>query len=117
MNYDIEKPKNEDKPKNEEIRAELSMWRGLTVLLGIVVVALIVVIFVIPHLFPPAAEVVKYCGDYPCKEEANTLKLDGFDTAFMEFLNCVKPLIAMGFGLSFMGAMAGAILRALGGGK
>jgi hypothetical protein len=81
--------------------------------LGIVIVGLIVIFFVIPHLFPPAAEVVKYCGDYPCKEEA--LKLDGFGDAFLTYFECVKPLLAIGFGFSFATALAGFLIRMVGG--
>lgn len=108
-----EKPKNEDKPKNEEIRAELSMWRGLAVLLGILVVCLIAIFFVIPHLFPPAVEIVKYCGDVPCEQQGITLKDSVMGISI--FVETVKPFLAVGLGLGLASGFAGMLLRMIGG--
>lgn len=111
-----EKPKNEDKPKNEEIRAELSMWRGLAVLLGIAVVCLIVIFFVIPILFPPAVEIVKYCGDVPCKEQGVTLD-DSFKGISNFLQSVVIPMTCIAMGCSMAIALAGLHIRMVGGGE
>jgi hypothetical protein len=98
---EAEKTKNEEKAKNKKVRRRLTFWQQSSILLGAVIVGLVLTFFVIPRLFSPSVEIVKFCEGVPCEEQGVMVK-DGF-TAMFDFLGNVAPLafVMVGVGVAF----------------